>query len=50
MGNEKINEVFSKKEQGYKCLDYLIEYVHFNPKYLGEANEAFNFVKRRSSI
>jgi hypothetical protein len=39
MGNEKLNEVFSKKEQmnvleqGYKCLDYLIEYVHFNPKY-----------------
>ena len=45
MGNEKINEVFSKKEQGYKCLDYLIEYVHFNTKYLGEATRLLTSLK-----
>jgi hypothetical protein len=39
LGKEKLHEVFSKEEQlkvlnqGYMCLDYLVQYAHFNPKY-----------------
>ena len=39
IGNENLDEVFSRKEKldilrrGYSCLDYLIEYVHFNENY-----------------
>ena len=39
LGKEKLYEVFSKEEQlkvlnqGYMCLDYLVQYAHFNPKY-----------------
>ena len=39
LGKEELLEIFSKKEQisilkkGYSCLEYLIEYTHFNDKY-----------------
>jgi len=39
LGKEKLYDVFSKQEQinilnnGYHCLDYLVKYAHFNPKY-----------------
>lgn len=39
LGKEKLHEIFSKEEQlkvlnqGYMCLDYLVQYAHFNPKY-----------------
>jgi hypothetical protein len=39
LGKEKLYEVFTKEEQikvlnqGYMCLDYLVQYAHFNPKY-----------------
>jgi hypothetical protein len=50
LGKEKLHEVFSKEEQlkvlnqGYMCLDYLVQYAHFNPKYQYEIkNHRFLF-------
>jgi hypothetical protein len=39
LGKEKLYDVFNKQEQinvlnnGFQCLDYLVKYAHFNPKY-----------------
>ena len=39
LGNEELSNIFSEKEKinilekGYKCLDYIIQYTHFNDNY-----------------
>jgi hypothetical protein len=39
LGNEELSNIFSKKEKieilqkGYKCLNYIIQYTHFNDNY-----------------